>query len=78
MQVRSESTKQPAGASAGLVFTGCGLAAAARAQAAARKPGTAKPKAAGGRREVKVGGRRVTTIDVHAHCVIPAAMKLLG
>jgi aminocarboxymuconate-semialdehyde decarboxylase len=80
MQVRSESAKQPSSAPAGLVFTGCGLAAAARAQAAARKPGKgkAKAKAGGGRREVKIGGRRVTTIDVHAHCVIPAAMALLG
>jgi len=80
MQVRSEVIQQPAGVPAGLVFTGCGLAAAARPQSAARKPGKAKakPKAAGGRREVKVGGRRVKTIDVHAHCVIPEALDLLG
>ena len=80
MQVRSEVIQHPAGAPAGLVFTGCGLAAAARPQSAARKPGKtkAKPKAAGGRREVKVGGRRVKTIDVHAHCVIPEALDLLG
>ena len=80
MQVRSELIQQPAGVPAGIVFTGCGLAAAARPQSAARKPGKAKAKAkaAGGRREVKVGGRRVKTIDVHAHCVIPAAMALLG
>jgi aminocarboxymuconate-semialdehyde decarboxylase len=30
------------------------------------------------RREVVVGGRRVKTIDVHAHCVIPEAYALLG
>ena len=30
------------------------------------------------RREVTVGGRRVTTIDVHAHCVVPEAQALLG
>ena len=30
------------------------------------------------RREVSVGGRRVKTIDVHAHCVIPEAQALLG
>jgi aminocarboxymuconate-semialdehyde decarboxylase len=30
------------------------------------------------RREVVVGGRRVKTIDVHAHCAVPEAMALLG
>ncbi len=27
---------------------------------------------------VMVGGKRIKTIDVHAHCVIPEATKLLG
>ncbi|HSG64789.1 MAG TPA: amidohydrolase family protein, partial [Gammaproteobacteria bacterium] len=31
-----------------------------------------------GRREVAVGGRRVTTVDVHAHTIIPEAAQLLG
>ena len=30
------------------------------------------------RRAVTVGGRRVKTIDVHAHCGVPAAMALMG
>jgi aminocarboxymuconate-semialdehyde decarboxylase len=30
------------------------------------------------RREVVIGGRRVRTIDVHCHCVIPEAHTLLG
>src|SRR5262245_3831243 len=30
------------------------------------------------RREVVVSGRRVRTIDVHAHCSVPEAMALLG
>jgi aminocarboxymuconate-semialdehyde decarboxylase len=30
------------------------------------------------RREVVVGGRRVTVIDLHAHCAIPEAMTLMG
>jgi aminocarboxymuconate-semialdehyde decarboxylase len=30
------------------------------------------------RREVVVAGRRVKTVDVHAHCAVPAAMALLG
>src|SRR5262245_37782850 len=32
----------------------------------------------GARRRVEVGGRPVTTIDIHAHCVIPEAQALLG
>ena len=50
----------------GLVFTSCGLLDAARAQAPVR------------RREVVVSGRRVRTIDVHAHCAFPEAMALMG
>ena len=30
------------------------------------------------RREVVVNGKRVKTVDVHAHCAVPAAMALMG
>ena len=30
------------------------------------------------RREVVVAGKRVKTVDVHAHCAVPAAMALMG
>ena len=30
------------------------------------------------RRSVTVSGRRVTTVDVHAHCAVPQAMALMG
>jgi aminocarboxymuconate-semialdehyde decarboxylase len=33
---------------------------------------------AGPRRKVMVGGRRLRTVDVHAHCAFPEAMALLG
>ncbi|MGH8697384.1 MAG: amidohydrolase family protein, partial [Burkholderiales bacterium] len=80
MHIRTEVTKNTAGALPGIVFTGCeALAAApARAQARAAAPSKARAKPASRRREVKVGGRRVKTIDVHAHCVIPEALALLG
>src|SRR5512134_932592 len=63
-----------------LAFTGCEVLAAAarapmRAKRTARRPTLS---AAGRRRQVVVGGRRVKTIDVHAHCVIPEAYALLG
>jgi aminocarboxymuconate-semialdehyde decarboxylase len=76
---------------AAIAFTSCDVVAAAQAQvraqarAAARGKGGAKsgPRRlaavpSGRRREVVVGGRRVKTIDVHAHCVIPEAYALLG
>ena len=66
----------PHHAAPGLVFTGCALAQPIEAQT--RQAGAPGARASGKRREVVVSGRRVKTIDVHAHCVIPEAMKLLG
>ena len=57
---------EAAGMLAGLVFVGCDLLVAASVSAQAR------------RREVMVGGRRVKTVDVHAHCAVPEAMALMG
>ena len=53
-------------AGAALAFVGCGLAAPASAQAPQR------------RREVVVNGKRVRTVDVHAHCHVPEANALMG
>ena len=70
-----------------IAFTGCELFADGRARfrTRTRRPARGKGRAgaagmatASRRREVKVGGRRVKTIDVHAHCVIPEAYALLG
>ena len=68
MPTRREFIQNTAGAMAGIAFVGCDLLAArdAQAQAGAR------------RREVVVSGRRVKTVDVHAHCAVPEAMALLG
>jgi aminocarboxymuconate-semialdehyde decarboxylase len=54
------------GAAAGVMFCSCGLLKSAHAQT---------PKAT---LPVSVAGKRVKTIDVHAHCVIPEGAKLLG
>ena len=56
-----------AAAATGIVFCSCGLLQSAHAQPPARQ-----------KLPVTVGGKRVKTIDVHAHCVIPEASKLLG
>ena len=70
-----------------IAFTGCELFADGRARFRTRtrppargkgRAGAAGTATASRRREVKVGGRRVKTIDVHAHCVIPEAYALLG
>jgi aminocarboxymuconate-semialdehyde decarboxylase len=73
-----------------IAFTECDLLVASRRRVGARTRQTAakgrgtgvdrrrSPEAVGRRREVVVGGRRVKTIDVHAHCVIPEAVALLG
>src|SRR5258707_13295387 len=47
--------------------------------AAAASAGATQAHAHAGarRREVVVNGKRVKTIDVHAHCCVPAAMKLI-
>jgi aminocarboxymuconate-semialdehyde decarboxylase len=49
----------------GVAFVGCG-------------PSGAQPQTKGRRREVVLSGRRVKTVDVHAHCGLPAAMALMG
>jgi aminocarboxymuconate-semialdehyde decarboxylase len=70
-----------AGPLPGIVFTGCEMLDPAErttrfAAAAQGGAGDAKPQTR--RREVVVKGRRVKTIDVHAHCIIAEAMKLVG
>ena len=50
----------------GIIFTGCSMTNAAHAQ-----------PAGGRRRQVLMNGRRVKTIDVHAHCVVAEALALL-
>src|SRR5215472_15852481 len=55
-----------AAALSGLALLGCGLAGSVSAQPPQR------------RREVVVNGKRVRTVDVHAHCHIPEANALMG
>jgi aminocarboxymuconate-semialdehyde decarboxylase len=58
-----------AGATAGMLFGDHGLAdAALLSQIGAPR---------GKRREVFIGGRRVTTVDIHAHCFVPEVWDLV-
>ena len=63
---RRELLCHAAGALTGFAAIGCGLAKPALSQAPQR------------RREVVVNGRRVRTIDLHAHCHVPEANALMG
>ena len=56
-----------AAASSGIVFCGCGMTGTARAQSS---PAHALP--------VMVNGKRIKTIDVHAHCHFHEAVNLMG
>src|SRR5207244_9189206 len=68
MTTRRDFIRNSAAAMAGIAFVGCDLLAARDAQA----------QPAWRRREVVVNGRRVKTVDVHAHCAVPEAMALMG
>src|SRR5882757_8856593 len=60
-------------ATGGIAFTGCAMTGAAPAG-----DSHAHPHAEARRREVVVNGKRIKTVDVHAHCAVPAAMALVN
>jgi aminocarboxymuconate-semialdehyde decarboxylase len=66
MSNRREMLCQAAGTLIALASIRCGLASPACAQAPQR------------RREVVVNGKRVRTVDLHAHCHVPEANALMG
>jgi aminocarboxymuconate-semialdehyde decarboxylase len=68
MQLRSNTIPS-------ITFTRCGLTVSADPGTPAS---TGRAQTAQRRREAVVNGRRVKTVDVHAHCVIPEAHALLG
>src|SRR5882724_886225 len=68
MTTRRDFFGKTAGAMAGVAFCGCNLfdAPHVHAQPAPR------------RREVVVNGRRVKTVDIHAHCAFPEALAMMN
>ncbi|HSX80210.1 MAG TPA: amidohydrolase family protein [Candidatus Saccharimonadia bacterium] len=70
MRTQREFFQDEVGPMADIVFVGCSLAEAA---APLTPAGGAAP-----RRQVILGGRRLKTVDVHAHCAVPEAMALMG
>ena len=77
-------TNEPAGAIPQIIFTGCDVVQAAHQSmqtihmAPGAVGGASSPSSQTRKREVSVNGRRVKTIDMHAHCVIPKSLELLG
>ena len=75
-------TAAAAGDISPVVFTACEFAHSAQtarlASGGVAGAGAGGAKTAPRRREVAVKGRRVKTVDVHAHCLIPEAMAVLG
>ena len=66
MMGRGDLTQAMAGSTSVLGFVACGLEAG--------PPTQARPR----RREVVVAGKRVKTVDIHAHCAVPEALALMG
>ena len=73
--VTPSAPRVPNGAPMPIAFTTCDLQAAAAAHDHGSGHGHAH---AHRRREVVVNGKRVKTIDVHAHCCVPKAMAVIG
>lgn len=65
-----------AGIVSGIAFAGCNVLDGARVQAAGNGRDMAAAPAAGG--PVTIAGRRVRTVDVHAHCYVAEALAILG
>ena len=63
--------------SGGLVFTGCEISAGASASSGGGS-GHAHGHAHAKRWEVVIAGRRIKTVDVHAHCIVPDAAKIIN
>src|SRR5690242_6401445 len=60
-----------AAAAGGVVFAGCSMLGN---RMSAQQASAAPPK----RRQAMVGGRRIRTIDMHAHVIVPEAMIMAG
>src|SRR5687767_2968515 len=70
MPNRRNFLRSVAGAAAGVLVGRRGLADAGLGSLQVGVP-------QGKRREVFIGGRRVTTVDVHAHCFVPEVWDLV-
>lgn len=68
MQTRRDFMQGAAGAAASVAFVGCEFLDARRAHA----------QEAPRRREVAISGKRIRTVDIHAHCAFPEINAMMG
>jgi len=68
MTAHADKGRDTTSAGEGIVFTGCSMTAMAEPHG----------HAGGQRRQISIGGKRIKTIDVHAHCVMPEALAMAG
>src|SRR3982751_3742281 len=66
-----------AGAGAGIAFVDCEITAGAGASSGGGSGGHAHGHAHK-RWEVVIAGKRIKTVDVHAHCIVPDAAKVIN
>ena len=64
--------------SGGLVFTGCEISAGAAASSGGGSGSHGHTHAHAKRWEVVIAGKRIKTVDVHAHCIVPDAAKVIN
>jgi aminocarboxymuconate-semialdehyde decarboxylase len=65
-------------ASGGLVFTGCEISAGGAASSGGGSGHAGHAHAHAKRWEVVIAGKRIKTVDVHAHCTVPDAAKVIN
>src|SRR5579863_3398916 len=70
MRNRRQFLKDAAGVSAGMLFLGSGAPGPL-----AQEPST--QQVAARRREIRIGQRRIKTVDVHSHIALPEAAEVL-
>jgi len=80
MKNRREFFKTVAGAAAGAYIAGRGVPALAQrgqggGRGGARGGGAAAPR--GPRKQISIGGKRVTVIDVHSHCTVDGVAEVV-
>src|SRR5689334_24388518 len=80
MKNRREFLKTISGATAGAYIAGRGLPALAQrggggGRGGARGGGAPAPR--GPRKQISIGGKRVTVIDVHAHCTVDGVAEVV-
>src|SRR5882762_7231125 len=78
MQNRREFFKTVAGAAAGAYAVGRGIPVLAqRGGGGGRGGGAAAAAGPVKRKEISIGGKRVTVIDVHSHCTVDGVVEVV-